>query len=338
MAACLTRVADAEWVRVCESLRRFSPTIGPLGEWRALCEGGWERPLPRELPNVDAVETADELNARRRIAANSPKQDLNERETYSDQREMDSAPSPYAPLVDSDGNSGRSPQQSINPPSAYIRHDSSTYTSTSTSSGQGPNLSVDSSPLQPPRPLVDPNTGSVRSLSAFPPPPTHFPIPPPRSVSFQSTPSGLNPSVSMPMSSPQNDEAIEEVSATGTLPTQDIPSDASIVGEGVARSESPEHSPEMATSESSTKATEYGVTSGSGSNSYVAVMRHRYTNSVSLPSIHHVSVFTVQLSLARSLRHRKMCHGYPPAWLTSQRSTNPLSRLRPLHTIKGHHS
>ena len=33
--------------------------------------------------------------------------------------------------------------------------------------------------LEPPRPpFVDPNTGSVRSLSAFPVPPTHFPIPP----------------------------------------------------------------------------------------------------------------------------------------------------------------
>ncbi|KAF8349149.1 hypothetical protein F5887DRAFT_879514 [Amanita rubescens] len=279
VAACLARIADAEWIRVCESLRRFSPTIGPLGEWRALCEGGWERPLPRELPNVHAVETEDELNARRRIVANSPKQDLNERETYTDQREMNSAQSSYAPLVDSDGNLGRSPQQTINPPSAYTRHGGSTYTSTSTSSGQGPIQSTDSSPLQPPRLLVDPNTGSVRSLSAFPPPPTHFPIPPPRSISFQSTTSGLNPSVSTPISSPQNDEAIEELSGTGTLPTQDIPSDASIVGEGVARSESPEHSPEMATSESSTKATESGVTSGGGSNSYVAVMRHRYTNS-----------------------------------------------------------
>ena len=296
MAACLARIADAEWIRVCESLRRFSPIIGPLGEWRALCEGGWERPLPRELPNVDAIEMEDELNARRHIVANSPKQDLNERETRTDQREMNSAQSSYTPLADSDGNLGRSPQQSINPPSAYTRHGSSTYTSTSTSSGQGPIQSADSSPLQPPRLLVDPNTGSVRSLSAFPPPPTHFPIPPPRSLSFQSTTSGLNPSVSTPIYSPQNDEGIDELSATGTLPTQDIPSDASIVGEGVARSESPEHSPEMATSESSTKVTESGVTSVGGSNSYVAVMRHRYTNSVSLPSIHYVSVFTVQQS------------------------------------------
>lgn len=52
VAACLSRVADAEWMRTCESIRRFSPSIGPLGEWRALCEGAWMGPLPDDLPDV----------------------------------------------------------------------------------------------------------------------------------------------------------------------------------------------------------------------------------------------------------------------------------------------
>lgn len=52
IAACLSRVADAEWVRSCESIRRFSPSIGPLGEWRALCEGAWTGPLPNDLPDL----------------------------------------------------------------------------------------------------------------------------------------------------------------------------------------------------------------------------------------------------------------------------------------------
>ena len=52
VAACLSRVADAEWVRVCESIRRFSPSIGPLGEWRALCEGAWTGPLPDDLQDA----------------------------------------------------------------------------------------------------------------------------------------------------------------------------------------------------------------------------------------------------------------------------------------------
>jgi hypothetical protein len=213
------------------------------GEWRALCEGGWERPLPHELPDIDAIETEDQLNAGQRIMVKLQKSDINERGTRVEQREVNSAQFSYTPPADLDSNLGRSLQQSINPPSAYTRHNSSTYTSTSTSSG--PNRSTDSSPLQPPGPLVDPNTGSVRSLSAFPPPPTHFPIPPPRSVSFQSAPSGLNRNVSTPVSSPQNDDTTDGLSATttGTYPTQDIPSDASIVGEDVVRSESPEQSP-----------------------------------------------------------------------------------------------
>ncbi|KAG1871925.1 hypothetical protein C8R48DRAFT_651920 [Suillus tomentosus] len=52
IAACLSRVADAEWARSCESIRRFSPSIGPLGEWRALCEGAWTGPLPDDLPDI----------------------------------------------------------------------------------------------------------------------------------------------------------------------------------------------------------------------------------------------------------------------------------------------
>lgn len=39
LAACLSRVADAEWLRVCEGVRRVSPNIGQVGEWRVLCEG-----------------------------------------------------------------------------------------------------------------------------------------------------------------------------------------------------------------------------------------------------------------------------------------------------------
>lgn len=227
------------------------------------------------------------------------KPDVNERGAYVEQREANSAQVSYTTSADLDSNVGRSPQQSINPPSAYTRHNSSTYTSTSTSSG--PNLSTDSSPLQPPRPLVDPNTGSVRSLSAFPPPPTHFPIPPPRSASFQSAPSGLNHDVSTPVSSPQNDDTTEELSATttGTYPTQDIPSDASVIGEGVVRSESPEQSPEMATSESSARATESGTT---GDSSYVAAMRHRYTNSVSVHS-YVISQYSRCTSPAQPLLH-----------------------------------
>ena len=223
------------------------------------------------------------------------KPDVNER---VEQRGANSAQCSYTPSAHLDNNLGRSPQQNINPPSAYTRHNSSAYTATSTSSG--PNQSTDSSPLQPPRPLVDPNTGSVRSLSAFPPPPTHFPIPPLRSDSFPLAPSGLNRNVSTPVSSPQNDTTEEfPASSTGTYPTQDVPSDASIVSGGVMRSESPEQSPEMGTSESSTRTTEFGIT---GDSSYVAAMRHRYTNSVSVHS-YVISPYSRFTSPARSLLH-----------------------------------
>ncbi|KAH9037887.1 hypothetical protein EDB85DRAFT_1935130, partial [Lactarius pseudohatsudake] len=36
-----------------EHIQRFSPLIGQLGEWKALCEGGWTGPIPGDLPDVD---------------------------------------------------------------------------------------------------------------------------------------------------------------------------------------------------------------------------------------------------------------------------------------------
>ncbi|KAG9314962.1 hypothetical protein JVU11DRAFT_4071 [Chiua virens] len=57
VAATLSRIADAEWSRICECIRRISPTIGPLGESRALCEGAWTGPLPDVLPEVSAETT-----------------------------------------------------------------------------------------------------------------------------------------------------------------------------------------------------------------------------------------------------------------------------------------
>ncbi len=52
VAATLSRVAEAEWLRTAEGLRRFSPLIGQLGEWKAFCEGGWTGPVPGDLPDV----------------------------------------------------------------------------------------------------------------------------------------------------------------------------------------------------------------------------------------------------------------------------------------------
>ncbi|KIY64164.1 hypothetical protein CYLTODRAFT_493329 [Cylindrobasidium torrendii FP15055 ss-10] len=121
MAACAARVADSEWLRTCEGVRRFSPTIGPLGEWRALCEGAWSGTMPPDLPDV-----AESENPSQQVHFEAP--------------ESSSQPPPFPT------------------PNTTLR-------------------STPPSSFEPPRPLVDPNTGSVRSLSAFPAPPSHVPPP-----------------------------------------------------------------------------------------------------------------------------------------------------------------
>ena len=58
-AACLSRLAEAEWARSCEHVRKFAPSIGTVGEWRALCEGGWLNPMPGDLPDPSINDGID---------------------------------------------------------------------------------------------------------------------------------------------------------------------------------------------------------------------------------------------------------------------------------------
>ena len=69
VAATLSTVAEAEWLRTAECIRRFSPLIGPLGEWKALCEGGWTGPIPTDLPDVDP--TPDPLQGAQEAGLNA---------------------------------------------------------------------------------------------------------------------------------------------------------------------------------------------------------------------------------------------------------------------------
>ncbi|KAH8994829.1 hypothetical protein EDB92DRAFT_1847629 [Lactarius akahatsu] len=70
VAATLSRVAEAEWLRSAERIRRFSPLIGQLGEWKALCEGGWTGPIPGDLPDVD--QSPDAPRATQDACVSSP--------------------------------------------------------------------------------------------------------------------------------------------------------------------------------------------------------------------------------------------------------------------------
>lgn len=68
LASHVSRVADAEWQRACESVRRFSPTVGQLGEWRAHCEGGYSSAtIPDDLPDVDDQVGEPETNHENRF-------------------------------------------------------------------------------------------------------------------------------------------------------------------------------------------------------------------------------------------------------------------------------
>ena len=146
VASCLARLADLEWQKSCECVRRFSPTIGPLGSLRSLCEGGWTGPIPPDLPDTSPTSPVDantrlgviqEVTEHQPVLANvNPEPASNGFDTLPANRQIQISPNPI------------------------------------------PFPSVSGETLQPPdTSFLDPNSGSVRSLSAFPAPPTHFPLP-----------------------------------------------------------------------------------------------------------------------------------------------------------------
>ncbi|KAJ7170732.1 hypothetical protein C8R43DRAFT_980811 [Mycena crocata] len=198
VAACVSRVADAEWLRTCEGVRRFSPTIGPLGEWRALCEGGWTGPFPPPLVDPDPDPQQPEQEPQGEEAAmmrNISPMDVN---APLPRYERDQTPV-TTPLASPNPPRQSLPRQQTMPPSSF----------------------------EPPRPFVDPNSGSVRSLSAFPPPPTHFPIPSRQQQSQQpssssSSNSNLNfPAMSQAELSPVEPERlVEEPASIASFPNQ----------------------------------------------------------------------------------------------------------------------
>lgn len=150
VASCLARLADLEWQKSCECVRRFSPTVGPLCSLRSLCEGGWTGPIPPDLPDVSSSDMpTSPVDANTRLGAI---QEVTEHQPISTDVNPEHASNSFDTLV-----ANRQVQTSPNLISF-------------------PSASGDT--LQPPgAPFVNPNSGSVRSLSAFPAPPTHFPLP-----------------------------------------------------------------------------------------------------------------------------------------------------------------
>ena len=176
VAACLSRLADAEWLKVCEGVRRLSPTVGPLGQWRALCEGGWTGPVPPPLLVPDEAQP---------LQADPDPTDVRQ---FGEEQRLTLPPSSLEAKssresIEQSHGESRSPKTEmpqhdhLSSPRGAIHASTSSYGVINASHSPQP-------PMSPPDtlrlPYAEANSGSVRSLSAFPSPPTHFPLPPPR--------------------------------------------------------------------------------------------------------------------------------------------------------------
>jgi hypothetical protein len=228
-AACLSRIADAEWLRVFEGVRRFSPTIGQLGEWRALCEGGWVGPVPLGLPDLGNTQQPHADPENERYPGDGEHKAPTFRNLEVKESSFEAAEQRFLRprnVVPEHSNGLSLPRQSpsLSKPSQSRFPSSESVIQDQSTPAKSPSL--DPSPT---RPFADTNDGSLRSLSAFPSPPTHFPLPPPRqqqssqSQSSQPSSSHLKPRLTE-SHLPGEDGERTEISLISPVPRHGSPS------------------------------------------------------------------------------------------------------------------
>ncbi|KAJ7158711.1 hypothetical protein C8R46DRAFT_1178136 [Mycena filopes] len=271
------------WLRTCEGVRRFSPTIGPLGEWRALCEGGWTGPIPPSLRESRTQSTMRNINPTE-AALNTP-----------------------LPSYGRDQTPATSPFTSPNPARANLPPPSS---------------------FEPPRAFVDANSGSVRSLSAFPPPPTHFPVPSRQQKLQQASSSSYGSNAHLLTFPPQPDPESEAPrrKSPPRCPHLRIPSTPRayargdyLVGDAESRAQS--DSPER-------NGVERSDTGGS-STSVVANMRNRYSTTSGATSPAPKDIPRLPLSVT-DLATRYQPMETPPVSPRARASSPPVSSRPPM--------
>ncbi|KAJ3714224.1 hypothetical protein C8R42DRAFT_253566 [Lentinula raphanica] len=226
VAASVSRLADAEWLRACESVRRFAPSIGTLAEWRSYCEGGWIGPIPADLKETDHVLSSspvDQDHPTPRIYDNEVAEigldgKLEALSFSNAPPTTDHAPdAPLSNTMSHDPKQEARPFPSPQPAQLQLHYQSR--------QNQNTHHSTPPSSFDPPRKFTDnDNTGSVRSLSQFPAPPTHFPLPPPLAQRHSSGPPPMVNSISLEADRERQFESISTGSEKASENNEVVPS------------------------------------------------------------------------------------------------------------------
>ncbi|KAK0204886.1 hypothetical protein DFS33DRAFT_706109 [Desarmillaria ectypa] len=311
VAACMSRIADAEWLRACEGVRRYAPTVGPLGEWRALCEGGWGGPMPPDLPDLGAP-------AQQQLQLQPPPQLQNVREHINGTLDGDRPSPPMYRQAEANLNLQEPTEAHPGVRAAYEKEREQSSPLPSPTQPQYPQTPMGAAPQKqnqstppssfdnPIRPFLDPNTGSVRSLSAFPAPPTHFPLPPVNSQWQQQASLGQS----------SHSSSASHVS----FPTLSRPSDARIPGgdksiTGETTSSSPVSGPPSPQQKFNDKTDISNQSSGSTSDSHNGLRRPTPVRSLTVPTSEEPSATVAECSptssnTSKPLDEREFGSGY----------------------------
>ena len=189
-------------MRVCESVKRFAPVIGRVGEYRAYLEGGWTSDASTDIREESQNEEDENGEEQTRVNdVQAHKQDSDKGEHVA--KPIDGTSNhPPAPVYTPDLSTG-----SATTPSSTSSQIPSNSPATS-SIGHGSPSPPSSFPSATPKLNTD-SVRSIESLSSFPSPPTHFPIP------------AIMPTFPSPLSQVHTPVQVADVKATAEQPTSD---------------------------------------------------------------------------------------------------------------------
>jgi len=151
-----------------------------------MCEGGWTGSLPSDLLDLDQTNAppttrVEETAGLKPIQEEVPNPPRNDVPVSSDSLEPSEQPALSLPGYSTGPPSASTSSHDLQREPHSVRNSPTVARNNQIQSNVASEarLALASTNLEPPRaPFVDSNTGSVRSLSAFPTPPTHFPLPP----------------------------------------------------------------------------------------------------------------------------------------------------------------
>jgi hypothetical protein len=175
-------MANAEWLKSCDGVRRFAPSVGKLGEWWSLCEGGLMGAIPQGLPGFEEAENLPRNgNVEDDRVTSATREDVNRTTNNREVSDQSNRGGSSSTEYTSNSDRGRdhpastvgtsSGQQFSRPKQSHPTLSIADQTQDNSTSSSGP------SSFQDQQNYAYDSERDGGTLASFPTPPTHLPLP-----------------------------------------------------------------------------------------------------------------------------------------------------------------